>query len=182
MRARFEYGFCFSLFNWRVGDFTRKGLLHDFKGGGAPQRYRFFAEELVRKWTATTRLDLNAGLVIVPAPPKKSRAEDHAVLFAFEIARQLGAPVYNGLLRSNCESQKKRKRHERKNIRLYLDRALSEALQKRSVVFVDDVITTGATSQAAYNVLQPRQGFEVLTLAARPSLQNEVKVAITSDA
>jgi predicted amidophosphoribosyltransferase len=83
--------------------------------------------------------------------------------------------------KTNRKSQKSQDLAERAECRFQLrvDRQTVQDLLASSpgpIVFVDDVITSGATAMAAYMALEDPSRFEVWTLANRPKLARQTGI------
>lgn len=91
-------------------------------------------------------------------PPSRSGAKDHAYYFALYTARYLGGelvPLKRDLVRGKL-SQKKKEASERYEITFMRDEKFSvnpEDIEQDIWLFVDDVLTTGATYLAVKKAL-----------------------------
>ena len=108
--------------------------------------------------------------LFVPAPPRKSGQRDHA----YELARSLSeiwrTPIGPHLRRISHQEQKALAKLDRNQIQLKSTREGRELCQNRFIVFVDDLVTTGATARAAHLALGRPRHFEVWALANRDKL------------
>ncbi len=101
--------------------------------------------------------------VFIPAPSHVLR--DHAYYFAEALARHSGgqfAPSVFRLLDSN--PQKEKNSRQRKERAFEQIRAVPAA---NTLIFVDDVVSTGSTSKAAHQCLGQPSNFQIWALAHR---------------
>lgn len=183
----------YSLMTWnepndRLARLTIKGQ----KQGNAYQATRKLMElfSFQRQWPKEN------GLPIFVHPPSASGRPDHSALLATQLACIWGGlplalqwkkstkePIASGPLgglshalakaRLTAINQKDRSATERSERRFEeLDMA-TFTLPSTRWIFVDDVITTGATAMAAYMALGSPECFETWTLVCRPKLANQ---------
>ena len=185
-RGEWVEGYChktLSLYRWSTQDeyFIRLAI-HRLKGGGARRVYGRFAEELLSlrmghknertkggfnpiNWGAES-----TGWIFVPAPGRNSWGRDHAESLAFELAKLSGGRYLPALIRAESVTEQKRKTRKQR-LRDIKNGGLKQGVDLPAcgrVIFVDDVITSGATAQRAFEDLGRPENFEVWTLFHRP--------------
>ncbi len=110
-----------------------------------------------------TSLDVEAA-VPVPSTPRRTirRGYNHAQ----ELARHLGLPVLpRALVRTVERPQVGLGRKERRENLIGAFRPGADRCDRRAVVLIDDVVTTGATAEAAVHALQSAGARAVFVLA-----------------
>lgn len=107
---------------------------------------------------------------IVPAPSSNGKI-DHAYLWACGLATALGAEITPCLVKSMNTRQRGATRKQRERIKFDINEKYSSLVNSLSNhklwVFVDDVLTTGSTANAAYEALGCPKNFEVWVLGHR---------------
>lgn len=152
-----------SLFEWEPDENRPLSLLlQTLKGGPFPSDFDVIAQEFHRRFHLSNKC--TKPLVLVPAPPRGNQ-RDHAQCWAEALQRTFGGAIVNGLRRIGPQEQKELSRNDRYRLRL-------EGIEKftgfdQQVVFVDDVVTTGATVFAAYKALGLPPYFQAWTIAYR---------------
>lgn len=151
-----DLGTTMALLPWPSGDLTTARLVLSFKGGFFEDGMRKLAAEFVRITDQNqflSRHDLEKNFVIVPAPPRRPGRLDHAGLWARALSELTGAPVQSLLLRdSSGRDQRLLKRKERASLRFFLQPGVRICSEK-TYIFVDDVLTSGATFRAGRQAL-----------------------------
>lgn len=109
-------------------------------------------------------------VVPVPLHPRRLRERgfNQAMLLAQDLAQRLNIPYENALKRRRETAQQaKLSRDERhRNVKDAFTVSLSAKIQKRNIMLVDDVITTGATMASAAGVLKSAGAKEVWAATA----------------
>lgn len=159
----------YSLWTWGELDHSISCLLYSLKGGGGFSFYQFLAKESVLQFSFLKKKG-----VYIPAPPSR-RGLDHAGTFSEALAQVSKFKVLNILQRTGEGRQKYLSRLERarRSIALCKFSGLRKDLvgQAESVIFIDDVLTTGSTALSAYQALGCPKSFKVLVLAYRPKIR-----------
>lgn len=110
--------------------------------------------------------------MFVPSPSRNGE-RDHAIQLANSIAELTGATVYPCLVRVNQSTEQKNKSRKQ---RFGVSFAFAENITARDfqtetegkrVIFVDDVLTTGATALSAWKTMGKPKDFAVWTLVQR---------------
>ena len=163
------------LLDWnKANDFLIRKLLNSFKKGGIDQKiYQEMAEELFHRFLAIRCLNRKTLFVSAPSSveEKKEPALDHASLFAKSLSEVSGFPFKNILSHipgyyKKSAGQRKKTKLERQGIKLILKN--KDGLdQFENIIFIDDVLTTGATAYAAFKVLKHYGKFMIMTIAWR---------------
>jgi ComF family protein len=101
--------------------------------------------------------DKDALITYVPTASERvrQRGYDQSALIARQLARQLGVPCFPLLARIGSQRQVGQQRQIRKKQMKGAFRPVNTALlQQQRVLLIDDVLTTGATCEAAARVLK----------------------------
>ncbi|MBX9766934.1 MAG: hypothetical protein K2X47_06655 [Bdellovibrionales bacterium] len=152
-----DLGTTMALLAWPAGDLTTARLVLSFKNGFFESGIRKLAAEFIRITDQNQFLSQNhpeRNFVIVPAPPRKEGSLDHAAIWARALSELVGAPVQEVLVRDSLmRDQRFLKRRERASVKLLLQSGV-EVGSEKIYIFVDDVMTSGATFRAARRALR----------------------------
>ncbi len=128
-----------------------KRLIHTFKTVSDPALTETAARDLTAAIFSRIKIDQSCLL----AYPKRSREAisrfgfDHAELLCKKVGRYTGIPVFNGIKHRRTQQQKTLSASERGYNALrsyYIPEKHKNKLKGKHVIFIDDVVTTGATS------------------------------------
>jgi ComF family protein len=142
---------------WTCGpyDGRLRDLIHLFKYGRMLPLGRLFGEMMARAYPRDQRFE-----VLVPVPShwrrRLWRGFDQAEVLARELSRRMGIPMVRALRRTRHTAPQAglTRRQRRLNMRGCFQAALPDAIRDRRVLLIDDVLTTGATVNAAAAALK----------------------------
>lgn len=155
--------------------FSKRGkvqkLMHGIKYRGRKETAILLGQMFGDELKANDRVPPSGLIVPVPLHSKKlkSRGYNQSDLIAEGISRSTGIPWSGAILKrvKNTTTQTGKGKEERRdNVRGVF--AINEALTQKSIIMVDDVLTTGATLEECMEVLKKAgcTSFHVLTIAA----------------
>ena len=149
-----------SLFHWRPDEDRQiSKLLKSLKGGILDESFEYYAQEFL---TQKKPSQLPVKTVLVPCPGKRP---DHAWALAFQFSKLLSLPISDILEKPHGQKkhQKDKSKHERSRLRF----SCQETMRDKHVIFIDDIVTTGASVKAARKAIGACQSFRVWALAQR---------------
>ncbi len=160
-----------SLFIWDdLEDRWMRSVVHSQKGVGDPSRWKQWASWYIDRILFEEACGELPSYLIVP-PSRNFNGIDHASGWAQALANQIGATVVSPFKLEGNSEQKRLSLASRDMKRFALkDGIETDVLKMHKFVFVDDVITSGATGKAAYQALGCPEGFMIWTLFDRPKL------------
>ncbi len=147
-----------ALFDWFPNEDRKiSKLLLSLKGGRNEVAFEYYASKFL------CRMPKNPpkNSVLIPCPASQGRY--HAQSWASALSRASGIPWKEGFRKTRGSGQKNQGKRARQEIHM---ETLVE-LQDEHVIFIDDIVTTGATAQSARNALTANQKMQVWCLAHR---------------
>ena len=149
------------LFDWHEENHLFiKRFIQSLKYGGPDFIFKRLSLECFSRFPYTRCWPKNEKLTFVPAPLRETKKEDHALALAKALAFYFNGELLPILKKKRNTSQKSKNRFERFQIQI----SSPENLKDRNVIFVDDVLTTGATAKGAYKALHFPKKFIICTL------------------
>lgn len=162
---------CYGLYQWkRDRNRILNRLALQLKGEQQAQAWNQYADQFLEEWVMHERIPQAA--IIVPCPALNDH-KDHAYLFAQALSQLTGLPLEPLLKRKDMKEQKRLNRQERESLagnKFYVaDNVLEKISQPRplTIYFVDDIITSGATVQAASHCLKKIGHVKAISLIIR---------------
>lgn len=156
---------------------TVQALIKQFKYHNLPQLGQHLAPLLIQLVTLQA-MDQDWILVPIPLHAKRLRERDYnqCQLLAEIIGKHFNWPVCSVLQRQrSTRAQAKLNKQQRlKNMAGAFSLSSTTILNNRNIILIDDVVTTGATLEAAAAVLRPLQPARIwgLALARNQSLRH----------
>lgn len=167
-----------SLYEWN--DSSRRVVIptiRKLKGSYNLRLYWWFAERLAQKrFQLFEEKDIwKKNIFFVPAPPRVLNKKDHAWCLANALMRTIGGHLLDVLVRLKTDQQKKNTlpaRWSDLNKRMSQKQGFNVSGHDEDLfIFIDDLVTTGATAMAAHMTLGCPKNYEVWTIFNRPSLR-----------
>lgn len=147
------------LYLWKEKESVVGDLIHGLKGGTPMEIIERLSLEIA------FREKHQKDIVTVPVPSSKVGDKDHAFQMAKCISQKLNVELWNGLIwKEKSTNQKFLKKTERFDSTM--EKTLDLPAGKR-VVLIDDLVTTGATTMAAFKAIKGLNQMEVWALACR---------------
>jgi ComF family protein len=133
-------------------------LIHQLKYKGKKEVGIFLGNRLAMQLKNSNRFNQIDALIPLPLFPDKlkKRGYNQAAVIAEGISEITGIPVFNNIITRKLftETQTRKGRTDRwQNVKESFELLNGDAIQNKHIMLVDDVITTGATTEACGSVL-----------------------------
>ena len=141
-------------------------LLHAIKYKNQKELAAYLGTWLAEDFKRSETAPVFDGVIPIPLHPNKlkTRGYNQSAFFAKGIAAGLGCEVLENVLTRNVNTstQTKKKKFERwENVEGVFQLATEFDLKNKHILLVDDVITTGATIDSAWQVLKDIEGLRI---------------------
>ena len=163
------------LFDWgEENDFFARLFLNSLKKGGPAFIFEKLMQDFLHRFLQVRSLPANT--VFIPAPSShREQPQDHAFSLCHAMSHVAGFAFQNPLLVAPSPqtqiAQKQKSRKERKEIHFDVQKSFS--VSNKTLIFVDDILTTGATARSAWKTLGKPPSFIIFTLSWRRFLQED---------
>jgi len=164
--GRIEFDSAMALYSYTKDSKIQK-LIYALKYNNQPIIGEFLGVELGKELLKSPKCEDFDVIIPVPIHKKKERERGYNQSFyiAIGVSAVLKLPVYNDVLISNSHktSQTSKNRYNRwlNKQNTYLKSSETKTLEKKHVLIVDDVITTGSTIENCVSILKEIQGIKI---------------------
>ncbi len=156
-----------------------RSLIHAYKYRGYENLGSYLASLFLSSFPSS--LFIPSPTTLIPVPPfytkRLTRAYDHAALFASHLSKHLSLPLFSSLSRiryTTPQSSLKTSHEKRENL---LSAFSIQGTLPSSVIFVDDVVTSGATIETLEKEARLHGASRIYTyaIALAPDLRESVR-------
>jgi predicted amidophosphoribosyltransferase len=159
------------LFDWFEDEIWISQMVYQWKKDASPAFFDDLAEDFVLRMNTRTQnaWSNQKDLWFIPAPPRTCGTQDHASRWTQALSKALGIKWADPLERANEQEQKLMTFENRRKRLLNLKNGeVVDEWKRRRVLFADDIITSGATANAAFEALGRPSSFELVNVVDRP--------------
>lgn len=137
-------------------------IVYRLKSDQATSAWRYYAELICKK----RKIDFKKYEALIPIPGSKSTSV-HALIFAQEISKISGLPVWNSLCKKPQNGAQKKRNARERALNLGIVSNSDSHEQFTNCLFVDDVVTTGQTYLQSRKALKLTDSSPILSLFYR---------------
>lgn len=169
MRMQFSFRHL-RLIDWTSeNDSFIRAVLMSLKGSRRSLFFEVLAKEFFMRVQYLSSLRRDHPLILIPCPSKNS-SKDHGFFWAKALSKRLNLSVQQALGPLDPHSNQKTKNLSLRGDRKFLLKVDGKNLSNKNLVFVDDVVTSGATAKAAYLALGKPESFMVWSIFWRKKI------------
>lgn len=137
-------------------------IVYRLKSDQATSAWRYYAELICKK----RKIDFKKYDALIPIPGSKSTSV-HALIFAQEISKICGLPIWNSLSKKPQNGAQKKLNARERAQSLGIVSKLESHEQFTKCLFIDDIVTTGQTYLQSRNALKLTESSPILSLLYR---------------
>ena len=147
-----------------------RAVLMSLKGSRRSLFFKVLAKEFFIRLNSLSFLQRESPFTLIPCPSRTS-SKDHGFFWAEALGKEFHLPVQKALNPAVFDAGQKSKRLSLRGERKFLLTKDDSQLKNKNLVFVDDVVTSGATAKAAYLALDKPKLFMIWSIFWRKRLR-----------
>ena len=140
-----------------------QSLVQSLKNADSDFIFKRLALEMFSRFILLDLWDKNEIPLFIPVPPSQKNKKDHAYFLAQALNFYFaGESIQIFQREKNFQTQKRKNKRERAKINILKTESIPTS--KRTLVLVDDVLTTGSTARSCWKALGKPKNFFIFTL------------------